>query len=297
MEHLNTEILESNIYEIIDKFCDDLITNITNYYILKAKEYAFRDELFFIIIYIKNDFINKEYEYSTCQCFESSICIADKEKCNYDIKKFIEHIQYIKNKYLNISNILAKFINIFRYIYYKDKKDNSLNSELLNEYIMIIIYGLYNLWNTINNIALYINSFRQNFKETNEANFTIAQLIIFLNYKKEIKQRYFYSNIEPIYKPEFNFKLMDQFIIDSTDTNISLYKFAATDILSQYNSIIIPSSMLRGGKNTNKYKNMKTKITVIYNKKKYTRVIYICERKKYVKIDKTFMLLSKLKKV
>jgi hypothetical protein len=297
MEHLNTEILESNIYEIIDKFCDDLITNITNYYILKAKEYTFRDELFFIIIYIKNDFINKEYEYSTCQCFESSICIADKEKCNYDIKKFIEHIQYIKNKYLNISNILAKFINIFRYIYYKDKKYNSRNSELLNEYIMIIIYGLYNLWNTINNIALYINSFRQNFKETNEANFTIAQLIIFLNYKKEIKQRYFYSNIEPIYKPEFNFKLMDQFIIDSTDTNISLYKFAATDILSQYNSIIIPSSMLRGGKNTNKYKNMKTKITVIYNKKKYTRVIYICERKKYVKIDKTFMLLSKLKKV
>lgn len=297
MEHLNTEILESNIYEIIDKFCDDLITNITNYYILKAKEYTFRDELFFIIIYIKNDFINKEYEYSTCQCFESSICITDKEKCNYDIKKFIEHIQYIKNKYLNISNILAKFINIFRYIYYKDNKDNSRNSELLNKYIMIIIYGLYNLWNTINNIALYINSFRQNFRETNEANFTIAQLIIFLNYKKEIKQRYFYSNIEPIYKPEFNFKLMEQFIIDSTDTNISLYKFAATDILSQYNSIIIPSSMLRGGKNTNKYKNMKTKITVIYNKKKYTRVIYICERKKYVKIDKTFMLLSKLKKV
>jgi thiol-disulfide isomerase/thioredoxin len=47
----------------------------------------------------------------------------------------------------------------------------------------------------------------------------------------------------------------------------------------------------------NKYKKTDKQITVIYKKKEYTRVIYICERKKYVKINKTFMLLSKLKKV
>jgi len=52
----------------------------------------------------------------------------------------------------------------------------------------------------------------------------------------------------------------------------------------------------KGGKNKNNYKKTDKKITVIYKKKKYTRVIYICERKKYVKIDKTYMLLSKLKK-
>jgi hypothetical protein len=52
-----------------------------------------------------------------------------------------------------------------------------------------------------------------------------------------------------------------------------------------------------GGKSKSNYKKTENKITVLFNKKKYTRVIYICERKKYVKINKTFMLLSKLKKV
>ena len=47
----------------------------------------------------------------------------------------------------------------------------------------------------------------------------------------------------------------------------------------------------------NKFKKTENKITVIYEKKKYIRVIYIRESKKYVKINKVFMLLSKLKKV
>ena len=57
---------------------------------------------------------------------------------------------------------------------------------------------------------------------------------------------------------------------------------------------LIPS--YTGGSN-NKYKKTENIITVIYNKKKYTRIIYINESKKYVKINKTFMLLSKLKKI
>jgi len=47
----------------------------------------------------------------------------------------------------------------------------------------------------------------------------------------------------------------------------------------------------------NKYKKTNKKITVIYKKKEYIRVIYICEGKKYVKINKSFILLSKLKKI
>jgi hypothetical protein len=47
----------------------------------------------------------------------------------------------------------------------------------------------------------------------------------------------------------------------------------------------------------NKYIKTDKKITIIYNKKQYTRVIYICNNKKYIKINKTFMLLSKLKKI
>ena len=294
MEHLQTQILESNIYGIIDIFCNDLIENITNYYILKGSEDEFKDELLFIIIYIKNDFINKEYEYSTCRCFESAICSNNRDTCDNNSETLSKLIKHIKNKYINISNILDKFINIFRYIYYRDYSANEL---LLNNYIMIIIYGLYNLWNTITNIALYINSFVKNYEETEKANFTISRLIIFLNYKKEIKQRYFFSNVPPIYTVLFNFKLMKKYIIDSDNSIINLYEFAASDILSQYRTILLSDDRdeYRGGKN--KYKNTKTKITVIYNKKKYSRVIYICERKKYVKIDKTYMLLSKLKKV
>jgi len=295
MEHLQTQILESNIYGIIDIFCNDLIENITNYYILKESEDEFKDELLFIIIYIKNDFINKEYEYSTCRCFESAICSIKNDTCDNNSETLSKLIIHIKNKYINISNILDKFINIFRYIYYRDYRAYRAN-KLLNKYIMIIIYGLYNLWNTITNIALYINSFVKNYEETEKANFTISRLIIFLNYKKEIKQRYFFSNTPPIYTVLFNFELMNNYI-KSNNSIINLYEFAASDILSQYRTILLSDVIdeFRGGKN--KYKNTKTKITVIYNKKKYSRVIYICERKKYVKIDKTYMLLSKLKKV
>jgi hypothetical protein len=160
---------------------------------------------------------------------------------------------------------------------------------------MIIIYGLYNLWNTIINVAIYINSFTNNLSATNNPNFTLSQLIIFLNYKKEIKQRYFFRETIPTYTPSFKFKLMHEYILTLEDEKIDLYKFAATDILNQY--ITILQLTMSGGKNKNKYKNTKNKITFIYKKKEYTRVIYICERKKYVKINKTFMLLSKLKKV
>ena len=53
---------------------------------------------------------------------------------------------------------------------------------------------------------------------------------------------------------------------------------------------------LTGG-SVNKYKKTDNKITIMYNKKKYTRVIYINNRKQYVKVNKTFILLSKLKKI
>jgi thiol-disulfide isomerase/thioredoxin len=63
----------------------------------------------------------------------------------------------------------------------------------------------------------------------------------------------------------------------------------------EFNTLLNKLEEKNGG--ANKYKKTDKQITVIYKKKEYTRVIYICERKKYVKINKTFMLLSKLKKV
>ena len=65
----------------------------------------------------------------------------------------------------------------------------------------------------------------------------------------------------------------------------------------QYNYSGDTITVFGGGHGNNKYKKTENKITVIYKKKQYTRIIYICERKKYVKINKTYMLLSKLKKI
>ena len=289
-KYLNTNILEGNIYTIIDNFCDDLQKNIAYYKTIDGADIRFIEELDFIIMYIKYDFINKTYEYSTCGCFENSICSINKEKCSYDAEKLMGHTENIKTKYMYISVILEKFINIFRDLYI------TINNESLKNCIMIIIYGLYNLWNTIYNLVLYINSFRNNYIETYGAGFAISHIIIFLNYKNEIKQRYFFDDKNPNTPVKFNNTLMDIYIKRPDMVNKNLYEIAATDILLNYNSILVPVS-LTGGNIKNKYKNTKNKITVIYNKKKYTRVIFICDRKKYVKIDKTFMLLSKLKKV
>lgn len=296
--YLHTKILEGNIYEIIDIFCTDLYANIGYYNILINDEYnGFKDELLYIIVYIKNDFINKEYEYSTCQCLNDAICIRDKESCKYNIELLTKNSDEIKAKYINISNMLRKFINIFKKIYYKVQ--NIESTEELKKCIMIIIYGLYNLWNTINIVALYSNSFRNNFEYTDNSNFAISSLIIFLNFRKEIKQRYFYSDKYPEFIHSFNFLLMDEYILNTNPENINLYKFAAIDMIKHYITLLDPVKQpqkeLTGG--NIKYKNTENKITVIYNKKKYTRVIYINNKKKYVKINKTFILLSKLKKI
>ena len=79
-----------------------------------------------------------------------------------------------------------------------------------------------------------------------------------------------------------------------------VFRFDGDDVKAPKQGIEEPlrdplDEVLFGG--NNKYKKTDKEITVIYKKKEYKRVIYICERKKYVKINKTFMLLSKLKKV
>ena len=105
-----------------------------------------------------------------------------------------------------------------------------------------------------------------------------------------------------------------KFIIDNNleydlDSNIIEFSKIITEeeIYSNIDTIIISINeqynysnenvTVRGGSLNNKYKKTENKITVIYKKKEYKRVIYICERKKYIKLNKTYMLLSKLKKV
>ena len=91
----------------------------------------------------------------------------------------------------------------------------------------------------------------------------------------------------------------------TADARSKLTLFTRPNLIEPSDSTTTPDSdsderpklfteVINGG---NKFKSTKNKITVIYKKKQYTRVIYISERKKYVKINKTYLLLSKLKKV
>jgi hypothetical protein len=95
----------------------------------------------------------------------------------------------------------------------------------------------------------------------------------------------------------FNDKYSDYKKLIIIDNNVLLkYYIEFIKTIYPMNTIEISSNNIFKGGNKNNYKKTENKITVIYKKKKYTRTIYICERKKYVKIDKTYMLLSKLKK-
>jgi hypothetical protein len=101
------------------------------------------------------------------------------------------------------------------------------------------------------------------------------------------------TDIFTSYKQKNNFSALKSDIINKLSVNLNLY---INNFMFQYQGLIALMQLNTGGSNE-KYKKTENKITVIYKKKKYTRVIYINERKKYVKINKTFMLLSKLKKI
>ena len=93
---------------------------------------------------------------------------------------------------------------------------------------------------------------------------------------------------------EYEIKSLPTVIILTKGKEIKRFDGVDENMIEYLTKLSLPAAT--GGGN-NKYKKTDKQITVIYKKKEYTRVIYICERKKYVKINKTFMLLSKLKKV
>ena len=219
------------------------------------------------------------------------ILYGDKIKQRFDDILFIKNIKSLfkiivhnilnKDKYKNtgsiiilLQNIIDLIINICIIV----ASNGNVNKYLLKGVINIILltklkdyfesdttitYSYYNYSNIKINISfddVMIFIFDNNLEY--DLDFNIIQFIQFMD-KKAI-----YDNITDIIV-KINYKY------DYTDTDI-----------------IVGGSGLN-----NKYKKTENKITVIYNKKKYTRVIYICEHKKYIKLNKTIMLLSKLKKV
>jgi hypothetical protein len=105
-------------------------------------------------------------------------------------------------------------------------------------------------------------------------------------------------NINDFINKELNFETYDELCRVSFIVKEKSYSFIEMEnTILELERNIDSIRRKKGTTGGNKFKSTKNKITVIYKKKQYTRVIYISERKKYVKINKTYLLLSKLQKI
>ena len=187
--------------------------------------------------------------------------ISNSLKINDSIKYLL---QYIIDLTINFCIILAKNGNVNKYLL-----KGIVNIILLNklkdyfESDTTITYSYYNYRNIKIDISL---DDVKRFILDNNLEYDLNSDII--QFSKYMNEREIYDNIDNI----------------------------ITKINHQYNYSETNVTVFNGG-GANKYKKTENKITVIYNKRKYTRVIYICERKKYIKLNKIYMLLSKLKKI
>ena len=190
--------------------------------------------------------------------------ISNKKDINDSIKYLL---QYISDLTFNICLILKVKSLIYCNKYILMGVVNIILLNKLKDYFELktttITYNDYNYTKIKNNISM--NDI-MNFILDNKLGYDLDSNII--EFSKIITENEIYDNIITII-----IKINHQY--DYSENNVSFVG--------------------QGG--ANKYKKTENKITVIYKKKEYTRVIYICERKKYIKLNKTYMLLSKLKKV
>ena len=186
--------------------------------------------------------------------------ISNKKDINVSIKYLL---QYIIDLTINFCIILAKIGNVNKYLL-----KGIVNIILLNklkdyfEFHKKITYSYYNYRNINNDISV---DDVMRFIKDNNLDYDLNSIIEFSTYMNDKDTYDNIDNIITIINEQYNY----------SNENVTV----------------------RGGSLNNKYKKTENKITVIYKKRKYTRVIYICERKKYIKLNKTYMLLSKLKKV
>jgi hypothetical protein len=224
---------------------------------------------------------------------------------NIKIKKNI--ITYIKVK-LNIYFVLIKKLCTLLYI--KQKYNKAIKLIEFYKLLKLFIDNLEN--NDTNYSQIDINYIDENIKDY-EISDIITTYINADNNKiffEIIEENELINQIEKIFevisKDADNIRVGVIIIINDymEDEKISVVKIdkhikdkdIIYDNALEYLQKLKDLKDLEGG-SVNKFKKTENKITVIYNKKKYTRVIYINDRKKYIKLNKTFMLLSKLKKI
>ena len=201
------------------------------------------------------------------------------------------NILYIKPK-LNNYTFIDNFNILLNYIIKCENTNNEIERKInlifLLQYYDYILNAIIKLLNTPNNIENNYNNYLLSLSI--KLNILLKKLIDYYNDKK-----YFNIKFGETYQ-DITIKLFNKINEDLDYNNKKkiniLIKFYILHIEQNINMF---KHLLTGG--ANKYKKTENKITIIYNKKKYTRVIYLCERKKYIKLNKMFMLLSKLKKV
>ena len=244
--------------------------------------------------------------------------------------------EFITNTLLTLVNYLYTIINLLKIknnfvIYIDNDNDNKYDIAFINN-IVILITNMNNIHNIYRQYETYIKQYFNyliiliknllillyNTDITDKYNYIIdgieyiTKLNIIIRYlinrgKNQILAPEYIKGETIIIKnniDEFksylqnelniNVDVLNEILIKETNRN-TIRKLITYDALLANEDIF---STLRGGnKNKNNYKKTENKITVIYEKKKYTRIIYINNKKKYIKINKTFMLLSKLKKI
>jgi hypothetical protein len=264
-----------------------------------------------LLIYTSSSSKRSSSSFRKSGIIEENICNTDD-----DINKFLlilssNLIIYLKQVNLKLNNSIVfdeKNIRII-FKFFNNKGNYYLKNELLNYIIQIInniyilLYKLNKLNNKIdilngiyyitllNKLKNYFNDNKNIIKYNNIIIYEDAAISALSNdeeyikyIEKNLNYNYFKKDIEK------TIKLEEAYIINE----IKSYIFILNNLYTydNVNNLI----KIKAGGNKNNYKKTDNQITVIYKKKKYTRTIYICERKKYVKIDKTFILLSKLKK-
>jgi hypothetical protein len=228
------------------------------------------------------------------------------------LNRLLDIILIYKNS-RKLNTLLIKIKNSFTYIilcittinnilYFENQDNNTLIITGFNIIQLLTVLNSYfeNYQNTLhnNNIDLQLKKEEINIEELRRYN---AKINIATDFTYNIinttsNNKGILTDILTLYKQNNDFSGLESNIINKLSVNLNQY---INKFKFEYNSLIALMQFKTGGSNKNKnnYKKTENKITVIYEKKKYTRVIYINERKKYVKINKTFILLSKLKKI
>jgi hypothetical protein len=224
---------------------------------------------------------------------------------NYFNINLIYILDFIQNKDYSI---LSKYYIIYIlqiYIDYMKIINNIVNNNIVNNnYNYLILAISIEFINLLNKVIIYLQDDNESIKYINIQNFNTTQNTITNNPTIVTIVRYDYINIDTN-KFINNYTNLKNYLISENIVIKVLFKNLIESMAIQKEYIItltiIKEKLLQfiekkitGG--ANKYKKTGNKATIIYKKKEYTRVIYICERKKYIKINKTFMLLSKLKK-